>query len=159
MSRGPDALTRDAIAARIPHQGRMCLLDRVLDWDQASIHCRATSHRDAANPLRGPSGLPATSGIEYAAQAMALHGALLAAETGMPRIGYLASVRGVTLRVGRLDTIGDDLDVRAERITGDDHSILYTFAVEAAGKPLVSGRAAVVLDADARVDAMPGSRP
>ncbi|WP_332672639.1 hotdog family protein [Aromatoleum sp.] len=159
MSFPPQTLTRDAIAARIPHQGRMCLLDRVLEWDEGTIRCRASSHRDADNPLRAPSGLPATSGIEYAAQAMALHGALLASATGAPRVGYLASVRSVTLHVGRLDTVTDDLDIRAERVTGDDHSILYTFAVEAAGKPLVSGRAAVVLKADARPNAMPGSRP
>lgn len=159
MNGRPEMLGHDAIAARIPHQGRMCLLDRVQAWDEDLIHCRATSHRDADNPLREPSGLPATSGIEYAAQAMALHGALVASATSAPRVGFLASVRSVTLHVGRLDTIADDLDIRAERVTGDDHSILYTFAVEAAGKPLVSGRAAVVLDADARVDAMPGSRP
>lgn len=159
MSRRPEKLDRDAIAARIPHQGRMCLLDRALAWDDGAIHCRATSHRDPDHPLREPSGLLATSGIEYAAQAMALHGALLASATGAPRVGFLASVRGVTLHVGRLDTIADDLDIRAERVTGDDHSILYTFAVEAAGEPLVSGRAAVVLDADARSGGMPGSQP
>ncbi|MDT3669726.1 MAG: hotdog family protein [Aromatoleum sp.] len=159
MNGRPETLDRDAIAARIPHQGRMCLLDRALAWDEGAIHCCATSHRDADNPLREPSGLPTTSGIEYAAQAMALHGALLASATGAPCVGFLASVRGVTLHVARLDTIADDLDVRAERVTGDDHSILYTFTVEAAGNPLVSGRAAVVLDADARIDAMSGSQP
>lgn len=151
-------LDHDAIAARIPHRGQMCLLDRVLAWDEVSIRCRATSHRDADNPLRDPTGLPPASGIEYAAQAMAVHGALVASVAGTPRIGYLASVRSVTLHVGRLDTISDDLDIRAERVTGDDRSILYTFVVEAAGEPLVSGRAAVVLDVDARVAAMPGSR-
>lgn len=159
MSCRPETLSREAIAARIPHQGRMCLLERMLDWNEGSIHCHATSHRDADNPLRNPWGLPATSGIEYAAQAMALHGALLASPTGAPRVGFLASVRGVTLHVDRLDGIADDLDVRAERVTGDDQSILYTFAIAAAGKPLVSGRAAVVLDADARFDALPGGRP
>ena len=36
---------RVAIAARIPHQGSMCLLDAVLAWDSGQIHCRASSHR------------------------------------------------------------------------------------------------------------------
>ena len=146
MSGTPEPLDRDAVAARIPHAGRMCLLDRVLDWSDAAIRCRATSHRDADNPLRDAAGLPATSAIEYAAQAMAVHGALLASAAGAPRVGYLASVRGVELRVARLDTIADALDIRAERVTGDDNSILYTFTVAAAGETLVSGRAAVILD-------------
>ena len=71
-------LDRVAIAARIPHQGSMCLLDAVLAWDSGQIHCRASSHRQPDNPLRAAARLGAACGIEYAAQAMAVHGALLA---------------------------------------------------------------------------------
>ena len=42
-------IDRAGIAARIPHQGRMCLLDGVLEWDAERIRCCATSHRDPAN--------------------------------------------------------------------------------------------------------------
>ena len=70
-------LDRAAIARRSPHQGRMCLLERVLDWDAAQIRCGAVSHRDAGNPLRAHDRLAAACGIEYAAQAMAVHGSLL----------------------------------------------------------------------------------
>ena len=45
-------LDRAGIAARIPHQGRMCLLDRVLEWDDNRILCSAASHRAGDNPLR-----------------------------------------------------------------------------------------------------------
>ena len=78
MTPHPTTLDRAAIAARIPHHGTMCLLDAVDAWDSESIRCRATSHRDPANPLRDAGSLPATAAIEYAAQAMAVHGALLA---------------------------------------------------------------------------------
>ena len=69
-------LDRAGIAARIPHAGSMCLLHALLDWSATTIACSAVSHRDADNPLRDAHGLPAAAAIEYAAQAMALHGAL-----------------------------------------------------------------------------------
>ncbi|WP_415036832.1 3-hydroxylacyl-ACP dehydratase [Azonexus sp.] len=140
-------LEQAAIAARIPHQGRMCLLDSVLTWDEASIHCRATSHRAADNPLRTADRLGAACGIEYAAQAMAVHGALLAPAKAAPRPGYLASVRSVELAVERLDDLAQALDVYAERLSGDANNVLYEFRLEHAGALLLHGRAAVLLAA------------
>lgn len=136
------------LLAHLPHQGSMCLLDAVSEWDAHRICCTASSHRDADNPLRAHDRLGAACGIEYAAQAMAAHGALLAAVDAAPRAGFLASVRGVDLQVARLDDIAADLDVEAERLSGDGNTILYGFRVSAAGRELLSGRAAVVLDAD-----------
>ena len=138
-------LDRVAIAARIPHQGSMCLLDAVLAWDSGQIHCRASSHRQPDNPLRAAARLGAACGIEYAAQAMAVHGALLAPAGAPPRPGYLASVRSVQLAVDRLDDLAQDLDIVAERLSGDENNILYHFRVEHAGDLLLSGRAAVML--------------
>ncbi|WP_439671927.1 putative 3-hydroxylacyl-ACP dehydratase, HotDog domain [Cupriavidus necator] len=144
---------RDWIAARIPHQGTMCLLDGVLAWDPASVRCTSATHTRADNPLRAHGRLAALSGIEYAAQAMAVHGALLAeAESGMgarPRSGYLASVRKLVLHVERLDDIDAPLQVEAQRISGEGSSVLYAFTVSAKGQALLSGRAAVILDAAA----------
>ena len=66
------------IEQHIPHKGRMCLLDEVLSWD-ATPHPlpqrQRTARRD--NPLRAHGRLGAACGIEYAAQAMAVHGALV----------------------------------------------------------------------------------
>lgn len=138
-------LDRVAIAARIPHQGSMCLLDAVLAWDSGQIHCRASSHRQPDNPLRAAARLGVACGIEYAAQAMAVHGALLAPAGAPPRPGYLASVRSVQLAVDRLDDLPQDLDIVAERLSGDENNILYHFRVEHAGNLLLSGRAAVML--------------
>lgn len=141
-------LDRDGIAARIPHQGTMCLLDAVLAWSEAEIRCRAASHRSPDNPLRADGRLGAACGIEYAAQAMAVHGALLAAAADKPRQGFLASVRNVDLHVDRLDDVAADLDIAAERLAGDDNNVLYQFSVAAGGRLLLSGRAAVVLNAE-----------
>ena len=141
-------LDHAGIAARIPHQGAMCLLDTVVDSSETAISCRAVSHVDPANPLRADNRLGAAAGIEYAAQAMAVHGALLAATDERPRRGYLASVRAVALHVDRLDDLPGELAVCAERLSGDGNHILYQFAVSHASRCLVEGRAAVILDAD-----------
>jgi predicted hotdog family 3-hydroxylacyl-ACP dehydratase len=135
------------IARRIPHQGSMCLLDFVTQWDGTTIVCTASSHRAPDNPLRANGRLGAACGVEYAAQAMAVHGSLLAQSNSAPRVGYLASVRSVELLVPRLDDLASDLTITAERITGDANNILYRFTVAADGQTLLTGRAAVVLDA------------
>lgn len=145
-------LDRAWIAARIPHQGSMCLLDAVAEWSPERIRCVAGSHRNPDNPLRDPDHggrLGAACGIEYAAQAMAVHGALLAGRDGAPRQGFLASARGVALNVDRLDDVAADLDIVAERLSGDGNNILYGFEVRGDGRLLLSGRAAVILDAEA----------
>jgi predicted hotdog family 3-hydroxylacyl-ACP dehydratase len=136
-----------AIAARIPHQGSMCLLDAVIDWSATAISCRAVSHTDPRNPLRAEGRLGAVAGIEYAAQAMAVHGALIANPDERPRQGYLASVRGVQLHVARLDDLPGELGIEAERLSGDANNILYRFSVRHGDQCLLEGRAAVVLDA------------
>ena len=41
-------LDHAAIAARIPHQGSMCLLAAVVDWSRDLISCRAISHPELA---------------------------------------------------------------------------------------------------------------
>ena len=128
----------------------MCLLDHVEAWDQQRIRCRASSHRAADNPLRAYNQLGAACGIEYAAKAMAVHGALLAPpDSSSARVGYLVSVRGTQLHVPRLDDIAVDLRVEATCITRSENNILYQFSVSAAGRLLLDGRAAVVLNADA----------
>ena len=140
-------LDRNWIAARIPHSGTMCLLDAVVAWDDTHVRCIATSHRDATNPLRSRDRLAAVCGIEYAAQALAVHGALCDAAQQRPRAGFLASVRGVEAHVARLDTVEAPLDIEAERIGGDGNNVLYRFTVRNGARILLTGRAAVVLDA------------
>jgi predicted hotdog family 3-hydroxylacyl-ACP dehydratase len=140
----------------------MCLLERVSAWDTQQIRCEASSHRASNNPLRAHSRLGAACGIEYAAQAMAVHGALLA-ESGAgaasqgPTLGYLASVRGVTLYVDRLDGLSDALTIHAERLSGDSTTVLYGFTVHAGRRLLLSGRAAVILDAQGLALPQPGT--
>lgn len=140
-------LDRTGIAARIPHAGNMCLLDAVEMWDSDRIICCTQSHRCADNPLRSAGSLGITIGIEYAAQAMAVHGALLAGNESAPAAGFLVSVREVHWHRDRLDDVTDDLIVRADRISATPMNILYTFAISVDNATLISGRAAVIVDA------------
>lgn len=142
-------LDRAWIAAHIPHQGDMCLLDSVVEWSEAGIECHAISPLASDHPLRRAGRLGAACAIEYAAQAMAVHGALLGGSDAPPRQGYLTSVRGVRLHVARLDEGAGDMLVRAERLTGDANHVMYQFSVHRDGCCLVEGRASVVLDAGA----------
>ena len=147
------------IANHIPHQGTMCLLDGVLDWNSDRARCVSGAHRSAGNPLRSRGRLAAACGIEFAAQAIAVHGALLAPGLHLERrVGYLASIRGVELHVGRLDDIADDLIASVERLAADDSTVLYRFALSAGGRPLVGGRVTIVLNPNA-LAAIPGPPP
>jgi predicted hotdog family 3-hydroxylacyl-ACP dehydratase len=137
-------LDHAGIAALVPHAGSMCLLDRTLAWDAESISCGAVSHRDAANPLRRGGMLPAVCGVEYALQAMALHGALTA-QDGPQVPGYLASLRNLELGADRLDDVAPDLLVEATALAREARSFIYTFRVSADGRPLLSGQAAIIL--------------
>lgn len=145
---GGTRLDRPWIETHIPHQGRMCLLDEVLSWDAARIRCRATSHRLPDNPLRAHGRLGAACGVEYAAQSMAVHGAIMAYTAGTTaRAGLLTSVRNLVFRVTRLDDFETDLIASAERLAGDEASALYEFTLSSGGQELLSGRASIVFAA------------
>jgi predicted hotdog family 3-hydroxylacyl-ACP dehydratase len=134
------------IGRLIPHSGSMCLLAEVLDYDQNRIICKGVSHSLRANPLLESGVLHAVCGIEYAAQAMAVHGALLAGEQQVhARGGRLASVRSVEFFVWRLDDIADDLHIEATQLMADANSMMYEFTVSALDRALLKGRATVVL--------------
>jgi predicted hotdog family 3-hydroxylacyl-ACP dehydratase len=145
------SLGRDWIAARIPHSGAMCLLDAIVSWDAEHVRCIATSHLLTDNPLRSKGRLASVCAVEYAAQAMAAHGALVAGNAAKPRVGMLTSVRGVRTYVDRLDTLDGALTVEAQRIGGDENTVLYRFDVRCEGRQVIEGRAAVVLDAESRI--------
>lgn len=145
-------MNKDEICARIPHAGAMCLLDRVEAWDQDGITCSASSHHDARNPLRSHGRLHAVCGLEYAAQAMAVHGSLIndagsghspENPPGKPKVGFLASVRELKMHVERLDKVAADLRIKVQRLNHIEGISVYGFEVAAGDRLLISGRAAV----------------
>jgi len=124
----------------------MCLLDAVLAWDEKTIHAISAGHARADNPLRGEDGLHAVHLAEYGAQAMAVHGALLARADGVEKVrpGRLVSLRDVQLHAEYVDSLDGRLDVHAECLYADDSGAQYAFRVEHHGHLLATGRAAVI---------------
>ena len=147
-------LDRSWIERHIPHHGRMCLLDEVIAWDAGHIRCSSGTHRRPDHPLSFQNRLGIACGIEYAAQSMAVHGALAAGAlsrgAASPEIGFLAGLRDVRLHVAWLDDLETELIADAELIAGDHGSALYEFALTCASRRLLSGRATVVFDAHRR---------
>ena len=153
----------------------MCLLEQVLDWSTDHVRSRSSSHRDSDHPLRAHGRLGSACGVEYAAQTMAVHGALLAGAAaatgagpgqtrsasaagargplgseGTPAAGFLASIRNTRFHVARLDDVAGDLVCHVIRIAGDGGSALYEFELRSDTMCLLDGRATVVLDAGDR---------
>jgi predicted hotdog family 3-hydroxylacyl-ACP dehydratase len=139
-------ITKEGIVGMIPHAGDMCLLDGVLNWDAEVIRCISASHHSARNPLRVKGRLSAINGIEYAAQAMAVHGALANKAGAAPRAGYLASIRNVVCHCRDLDEHAGALTIDARQLYGDGNRVLYEFTLHAGDTELLRGQAAVVLD-------------
>ena len=134
-------LERDWLLANLPHQGAMSLLDRIVDWDATKLRARSHRHREPDHPLRRGGELPAAVAIELGAQAAAAHGALAAG--GPSGAGMIASMRGVTFHVRRLDDIASALEVRVEQLGGSDTGVLYRFEVHGDARLLVDGRLSV----------------
>jgi predicted hotdog family 3-hydroxylacyl-ACP dehydratase len=138
-------LDRSGIAALIPHQGAMCLLDRVAAWSAADIVCHAVSHLDPANPLRRQGRLRTVCGLEYAFQAAAVHGALCGGAQQPP--GWLVALRNVIIFRPRLDDAGfGRLRIEAHREHAGASGLVYRFRLRAEdGAPLAEGRFTIAL--------------
>jgi predicted hotdog family 3-hydroxylacyl-ACP dehydratase len=139
-------LPKSAWQHLIPHAGGMCLLDDVVDWDATRLHARSASHQRRDNPLRADGVLHAINLCEYAAQAMAVHGALRERAAGAAaRPGLLVALREVALRVECIDSLAGKLQVHVECLLALPDSLQYGFRVEHRGQMLATGRAAVML--------------
>ena len=135
--------TKEELSRLIPHAGNMCLLDMVEYWDTEKIVCSSLSYNNADNPLRNRGRLHSVCAVEYAAQAMAVHGGLYAVDTASG--GFLASIRDLNILNPYMDQSSEPLRVEAEKIMSNESTLLYRFSVYIGGVELVNGRATVIL--------------
>ncbi len=133
-------MDRTQIAALIPHGDSMCLLDEVVSWDTAQIHCRSYQLANSANPLLDEHGLLASVLLlEYGAQAAAVHAALLQSNLGEKRPAYIGAVKDVEFYA----TIADNsltLDVHAQCLLSSSQGAIYELVAQQANTALVRGR-------------------
>lgn len=135
----------------LPHAGRMRLVDRIVLYDEQRIVCESDSHRAADHPLADAETLSIVVALEYGAQAMAIHGGLLAAmaqpQRARARHGFLVAASDLNWSVDRLDTCASPLIIEAVSELRSDNHVAYRFEVRAADVTLFRGRASVLLDA------------
>lgn len=136
-------LGRAEIEALIPHAGPMVLLDRVLSFDETSIHCVAVNHGASDNPLRVGGRLPAICGAEYGAQAAAVHGP--AASESTERAGRVVLLRDIVWQVPDLSLIPEPLEIAAERLHKDTRSLAYGFHITAGDREILRGECGIIL--------------
>jgi predicted hotdog family 3-hydroxylacyl-ACP dehydratase len=126
----------------------MCLNERILAWDDEHVRLATRTHAAIDNPLRAHGRLRALHLCEYGAQAMAVHGGLLARAQGRRAPpGLLVALRDVRLSVDYLERLDDEIEIEARRLLAGADSWQYAFRVTHAGQVLAEGRAAVILRA------------
>lgn len=123
----------------------MCLLDRVIAWDNEAILCLTNTHRDRQNPLRRSGRLSIVHAFEYGGQAAAVHGGLCARAVGTTAPpGYLAAIRDAHLHATYLDELGSPLEIRARRLFGENVNCVYEVRLLADNTLLADGRVTIV---------------
>lgn len=138
-------IERDELCRLIPHSFDMCLLERVESWDDDKIICYSNSHLSTSHPLRREQSLSSIHLLEYAAQAMAVHGGVHDREQGRQMTsGYLAALRNVSIDLCELTDIKSELRIEVKKILSQEGNMIYSFSVSSARTELASGRATVV---------------
>lgn len=133
------------IQSLIPHAGDMCLLERIVSWNERCMTLATTTHASSENPLRNHGRLRAIHLCEYGAQAMAVHGGLFARARGEnPMAGLLVSLRDVVLSADAIESLDGELLVEVERLQGGAVGLQYSFRVTHRDVELARGRAAVI---------------
>lgn len=130
----------------LPHRGRAVLLGAVLAHDATTTVC---SVDPAGGDLyRDEDGtVPAWLGLEYMAQAVAVHGGLLDRAAGTPpRPGFFLGSRRLVFAADRFAR-GQALEVAARHLRGSASMLAFECSVREPGRtdPLVSGVLTVYL--------------
>ena len=136
-------IDRARIERLVPHGGTMCLLDAVTEWSDAAIAC-TSALPGADHPLARDRRVPAIVATEYAAQATAVHGALLEG-SDQPRAGMLATLVDVQLATAAIPADGDALSIRARLLGRSAAGCMYSFEVGTTRTLVASGRLMVAL--------------
>jgi len=138
-------LNHQEIEKKLPHAGKMCLLHEVISADINSLKALAISHQDTDNPLRIKGKIAIVNGIEYAAQAMAVHGTLLSEQSDSPRSGYIATVRNIELKVPFFPENNSPLIIEVKQLMSDNNGFTYQFFISCEQEALISGKITVFL--------------
>lgn len=144
-------MNKSQICQLLPHSGTMCLIDEIVSWDKEMLLAKTMSHTEIKNPLSHESSLNSIHGVEYAAQAMALHSALMksAEKEQTESRGYLASVKNIKILQEYLfEKQGDDLTallIKVFVLMAGNQGFSYQFEVLKGDKVYISGKITIFL--------------
>jgi len=140
------ALSRLELSKFLPHGNSMCLLSSVEHWDNSSIICLTSTHRNQDNPLRRNGVLGMLSGLEYAAQAMGVHvGLTRNISEHNASVGYLGAVRDLQVHSQTFQQFPEHLSIKANLLLEQLLSFMYTFSMKAGEVILLEGRASIFI--------------
>jgi predicted hotdog family 3-hydroxylacyl-ACP dehydratase len=116
----------------LPHAPPMILLDELVSHDEERVACRVVLRPDSLFVEQGR--VPATLGLEYMAQTIAVLAGLQSRAAGRPpRIGYLLGTRELELAVDFFE-VGDELRVECEHLFGENQLGAFKCAVHRRGE-------------------------
>lgn len=127
------ALSRAAIERLLPQKGAMCLIDAATEVTAEAIVCLATVWLQG-NPLGEALGVPALHGVEYGAQAAALHRLVRGGDRERSAVsgGLLLQVRELRCFVEYLDQLPQPLRISARCAMASSEIARYVFEIHAA---------------------------
>jgi predicted hotdog family 3-hydroxylacyl-ACP dehydratase len=120
------------IAALLPHQPPMILLDKVVAYDNANVIASVAITESSL--FLAPEGVPGHVAIEYMAQACGAFAGAQALDTGQPvKIGFLLGTRMCRV-LAPWFRIGDHLTVTATMIFHDEEMAAFDCKIEIDGR-------------------------
>ncbi len=138
-----------AIEEVVPHRQDMCLLQRILRWDQESIEAELVV--PATGLFIEEGEMPAWIGIEYMAQAIAAWAGCRARAAGsVPQLGFLLGSRRYSSQRSGFPS-GSRLRVQARReLLGDNGLGLFACRILAGEEEWAVANVSVYEPADAK---------
>jgi predicted hotdog family 3-hydroxylacyl-ACP dehydratase len=86
------------------------------------------------------------AGVEYAAQAMAVHvGLTTDISERNASVGYLGAVRNLHVHSHTFQQFAEDLTIEANILLQQSMSFIYNFSIRAHETPLLQGRASIFI--------------
>ncbi|MFK5984968.1 MAG: hypothetical protein QM479_06040 [Pseudomonadota bacterium] len=150
-------LNQQDLCQLLPHSGKMCLIDKVIFWDKDTLVAQTMSHIKADNPLRQGDKISTIIGIEYAAQTMAIHSALLQKQLQkndniqqqINRGGYLATTRNIQVLAEHIyhskASSSQPLEISVMLLMKDTQGYTYNFEISSDNAKLLCGRLTIFL--------------
>lgn len=143
---------KQEVASCLPHKGPMVLLENVLHCTEEGLECETRTHLQVEHPLSIEGQLSIFVGVEYAAQAMALHKSLNAVGDGKVRSGFVAVTSNVTPYLDFLNQASGALNVVVNMLDSSGGGSLYEFRITHSQEklPVLEGKLLVMLSEELR---------